>query len=47
MGDILRDEISTKGTADDKWGMISQLVSKGEMAPEVCILLIPHINIYF
>ncbi|XP_060602069.1 uncharacterized protein LOC132755252 isoform X5 [Ruditapes philippinarum] len=34
MGDILRDEISTKGTADDKWGMISQLVSKGEMAPE-------------
>lgn len=35
MGDIIRTEISTHGTADDKWGMISQLVSKGEMAPEV------------
>lgn len=35
MGDIIREEISTKGTADEKWGMISQLVSKGEMAPEV------------
>ena len=35
MGDILREEITTQGTADEKWGMISQLVSKGEMAPEV------------
>lgn len=35
MGDVIREEISTKGTADDKWGMISTLVSKGEMAPEV------------
>ena len=35
MGDILPEEISTKGTADEKWTMISQLLSKGEMAPEV------------
>ena len=35
MGDILRDKISNEGTADEKWGMISQLLSKGEMAPEV------------
>ncbi|KAL4219564.1 Adenylate kinase isoenzyme 5 [Mactra antiquata] len=34
MGDIIRTEISDKGTADDKWGMITQLMSKGEMAPE-------------
>ncbi|XP_021354678.1 adenylate kinase isoenzyme 5-like isoform X3 [Mizuhopecten yessoensis] len=34
MGDILRTEISQKGTADQKWGMISSLVQQGEMAPE-------------
>ncbi|XP_048773176.2 adenylate kinase isoenzyme 5-like [Ostrea edulis] len=34
MGDILRSEIATKGTADDKWNMIGSLVSKGEMAPQ-------------
>ncbi|XP_046330687.2 uncharacterized protein LOC124114162 [Haliotis rufescens] len=34
MGDILRTEISTKGTADDKWDMISTLLQKGDMAPE-------------
>ena len=37
MGDILRTQISDKGTADEKWSMISQLLSKGEMAPEVCV----------
>ncbi|XP_060070278.1 adenylate kinase isoenzyme 5-like isoform X2 [Ylistrum balloti] len=34
MGDILRTEISQNGTVDEKWGMISSLVQKGEMAPE-------------
>ncbi|KAH3798939.1 hypothetical protein DPMN_152543 [Dreissena polymorpha] len=34
VGDLIRAEISNKGTADQKWSMISQLVSKGEMAPE-------------
>lgn len=34
MGDILRQEIFTKGEADEKWGMVGTLVSKGEMAPE-------------
>ncbi|XP_052787880.1 adenylate kinase isoenzyme 5-like isoform X8 [Mya arenaria] len=34
IGDLLRQEISNKGTADEKWTMISSLVSKGEMAPE-------------
>ena len=35
MGDILRSEIAQKGQAEDKWSMIGDLVSKGEMAPEV------------
>lgn len=35
MGDILKAEIANKGTAGDKWGMIGDLVSQGEMAPEV------------
>lgn len=35
MGDILRTEIATKGTADKKWGLVSSLVQKGEMAPQV------------
>jgi hypothetical protein len=35
MGDILRSEIANKGKAEDKWSMIGDLVSKGEMAPEV------------
>ncbi|XP_071154906.1 uncharacterized protein [Mytilus edulis] len=34
MGDILRNEIAQKGKAEDKWSMIGDLVSKGEMAPE-------------
>jgi len=37
MGDVIRSEIVTKGTADEKWGLISSLVSSGEMAPEVSI----------
>jgi adenylate kinase len=35
MGDLLRTEVAQKGTAGDKWGMIGDLVSQGEMAPEV------------
>ena len=35
MGDIIRKEIASKGTVDQKWGMISTLVQQGEMAPEV------------
>lgn len=35
MGDILRSQIANEGTADAKWGMIGQLVQKGEMAPQV------------
>ena len=38
MGDIIRTEIATKGSADEKWGMIGTLVQKGEMAPEVRFL---------
>ncbi|XP_062593112.1 adenylate kinase isoenzyme 5-like [Saccostrea cucullata] len=46
MGDILRSEIATKGTADDKWNMIGSLVSKGEMAPqEVTVdLIVEHLK---
>ncbi|ESO98838.1 hypothetical protein LOTGIDRAFT_113866 [Lottia gigantea] len=33
MGDILRTEITTHGTVDAKWDMISTLLQKGEMAP--------------
>ena len=35
MGDLLRDSILEKGNMDAKWGAVSQLVSKGELAPEV------------
>ena len=35
MGDILRKEISEKGSADEKWGMITKLLGSGEMAPGV------------
>jgi len=34
MGDLLRAEIFDKGNADDKWGAVSQLVNKGELAPD-------------
>ncbi|CAC5417371.1 adk [Mytilus coruscus] len=34
MGDILRNQIATQGSADEKWGMIGTLVQKGEMAPQ-------------
>nr|XP_022325280.1 adenylate kinase isoenzyme 5-like isoform X1 [Crassostrea virginica] len=34
MGDLLKSEIANKGTAGAKWGMIGDLVSQGEMAPE-------------
>ncbi|CAH1785749.1 unnamed protein product, partial [Owenia fusiformis] len=34
MGDILREEIAQRGSAEEKWGMISDLVQKGDMAPE-------------
>ncbi|XP_041368215.1 adenylate kinase isoenzyme 5-like isoform X2 [Gigantopelta aegis] len=46
MGDILRSKISTSGTADDKWTMISHLLQDGEMAPkDVTIeLLIEHLR---
>lgn len=35
MGDLLRAEVAKKGSAGAKWGMIGDLVSQGEMAPEV------------
>ena len=38
MGDLLKSEIANKGTAGAKWGMIGDLVSQGEMAPEVTTL---------
>ncbi|KAK6195177.1 hypothetical protein SNE40_000655 [Patella caerulea] len=34
MGDLLRNQIGDKGTAEMKWGMVNDLISKGEMAPE-------------
>ncbi|KAH9498983.1 Adenylate kinase isoenzyme 5 [Bulinus truncatus] len=33
MGDILRQQISEKGSADDKWEMITKLLRDGDMAP--------------
>ena len=35
MGDLLRSEIMKRGTVDDKWNLMSNLVQEGEMAPEV------------
>ena len=35
MGDIIRDKIGTEGTADEKWGMVTDLLRKGDLAPEV------------
>ncbi|XP_076455411.1 adenylate kinase isoenzyme 5-like [Babylonia areolata] len=34
MGDILRTKIATEGSADAKWGMVTDLLRQGEMAPE-------------
>ncbi|XP_033731683.1 adenylate kinase isoenzyme 5-like isoform X5 [Pecten maximus] len=34
MGDLLRSQIADKGSAEDKWEMIGDLVNRGEMAPE-------------
>ncbi|CAL1536703.1 unnamed protein product [Lymnaea stagnalis] len=33
MGDILRKEISERGSADEKWAMVTKLLRQGEMAP--------------
>ncbi len=35
MGDLLRNEVMEQGSASEKWDMVSALVQKGEMAPEV------------
>lgn len=35
MGDLLKTEVAKKGSVGAKWGMIGDLVSQGEMAPEV------------
>ena len=37
MGDLLREQIMKEGSAGDKWDMVSTLVQRGEMAPEVCL----------
>ncbi|KAL5011338.1 hypothetical protein ScPMuIL_009889 [Solemya velum] len=34
MGDLLRDRISTVGSSDEKWTMLTDLMSNGELAPE-------------
>nr|KAG5689880.1 hypothetical protein BaRGS_002391 [Batillaria attramentaria] len=34
IGDLLRSEIANKGEADQKWGMVKDLMSKGELVPE-------------
>ncbi|XP_064616728.1 adenylate kinase isoenzyme 5-like isoform X2 [Liolophura sinensis] len=34
MGDLIRHQIASRGTAEAKWDMVADLVSKGEMAPE-------------
>ena len=36
MGDIIRTKITTEGTVDEKWDMVSELLRKGDLAPEVC-----------
>ncbi|XP_055898263.1 uncharacterized protein LOC106054528 isoform X4 [Biomphalaria glabrata] len=33
MGDILRKEITERGTVDDKWAMVTKLLREGDMAP--------------
>ena len=35
MGDLLRQEVASKGAADAKWKMVNDLMSKGELVPEV------------
>lgn len=35
MGDLLRDQISNIGSSESKWTMITDLMSNGELAPEV------------
>ena len=40
MGDVLREEITTHGTADEKMDMLCDLIYGGEMAPNVCTLAI-------
>ncbi|KAL8598216.1 hypothetical protein ACOMHN_043287 [Nucella lapillus] len=34
MGDILRTHISEQGSADEKWGMVTELLKQGDLAPE-------------
>lgn len=38
IGDLLRAEISENGTADERWSMVFELISKGEMAPRVSVI---------
>ena len=40
MGDLLREEVAMRGTADAKWKMVNELMSKGEMVPEVGLFFV-------
>ena len=40
MGDLLREKILKQGSVDAKWGAVSQLVAKGDLAPEVHYLVV-------
>lgn len=35
MGELLRQEVVKHGTANAKWKMVNDLMSKGELVPEV------------
>lgn len=36
MGELLRAQASNESSGNAKWKMVNDLMSKGEMAPEVC-----------
>lgn len=46
MGDLLKTEVAKKGSVGAKWGMIGDLVSQGEMAPEevTAELMLTHVK---
>ena len=39
MGELIRNELLSKGDSEEKWQVISSLISKGELAPEVSTVI--------
>ncbi|XP_074653919.1 adenylate kinase isoenzyme 5-like [Tubulanus polymorphus] len=44
MGDLIRDEVGRRGTSEEKWDMITDLLQKGEMAPEELTMELLTVN---